>query len=196
MRGRSHQRERHPHLIGGREPAVRPGDWLSRQPPEGETFQIAWEQLAFASGDADLVAETNLDMLRSLYLVSSGVSPDEDQISVWMYPSGDPLRAAAEALFETGRLQPNVQIAPGVEEMTAALAREGSSVGLLPTAWLSAELTPVEIPVAVRQALRVPILAALPDPGNPDGQAIVACLQSGDGQDILADTYLPLRPTP
>lgn len=159
----------------------------------GEAFQIAWDQLVFASGDPELASEIKDTDLRQLFADPSTPFPGGEAFDVWFYPQGHPLRDPVINALNLERVSPNLRIAPDVEEMANALSQENSGLGVLPEAWLANDGSLVEHNAAENPELRIPIIAEVRIDSDFSRQ-VIACLQSDAGQQYISENYLPIMP--
>lgn len=156
----------------------------------GAVYQIAWDRIIFAAGDQKLAQELSQNEVLTLFQRTPEQAADSEEIYAWLYPDGHPLRELIQEARSLQQISPNVRIAPGLDEMVSVLSQESNSLGILPEAWLTKEIYPIE---SIDPAIQIPIIAELlvDDPLN---QRLLACLQSSTGQQLLAEDYLPLTP--
>jgi hypothetical protein len=164
---------------------------------EANIYQIGWDQLLPVYSDSGQNFSLSLENLKQRYLYTDQAeSVVNRDLMAWTYPDGDILRLLfEEVLFGTSRISQEIYIAPDPESMAQALAKmDNPSVGYLPAAWKTDKLKEIRLPPAIKSMLRLPILVKIARPSWPAGQMLIACLQSGVGQDIIRKTYLPISP--
>jgi hypothetical protein len=136
-------------------------------------IQIGWGQLVpIANPDLPLNA-LDQDVILENY---TALSPD---LQVWTYPPDHELRILFEGGFlASAPLSPAAMIAPGPEEMVAAVSREPTALGYVLDSWVTSELNTIPLDATLRAALRQPILAITRE--NPQGvlKSYLACLQN------------------
>ena len=80
-------------------------------------------------------------------------------------------------------------IAPTSEAMLESISSDPGAIGFIPRSWITSDVQPIQIDPDLQIALHKPLLALTPTEPAGELKALVACLQSGSGQDKLAAYY-------
>ena len=163
----------------------------------GISAQLAEDQLALIVHPDNALSRLTLEELSAIYsgqITSwSELTPPPDvpvqEIQVWTYPAGSFLREAGiDPLLASDRFRPPAHnLAPGPAAMREAIAGQSGALGLLPASWVDRTVKTVEIDGEIR-FLSFPILASASET-TPQVQALVACLQSGAGSQVLPESF-------
>jgi len=89
------------------------------------------------------------------------------------------------------RFSSQAWLAPDAAAMLESIAQDPAAIGVLPRAWLSAAVKPVEIDQDLGELLLQPVLALAEEEPGGIVREFLACLQSPTGQAELAEHYLP-----
>ncbi|MGW8143105.1 MAG: hypothetical protein ACWGN2_01845, partial [Anaerolineales bacterium] len=111
-------------------------------------------------------------------------------VEVWIFPEASfPSELFNLTLLGDQLYSRLAHIAPSPGPMLAEIRDEPGAIGFIPHAWLSAEVAQVNMEPELQSALNRPILALVNSEPNSGIRNLLACLQSGDGQEILAAKY-------
>jgi hypothetical protein len=113
---------------------------------------------------------------------------EDEPTQLWVSPDSDEARVAFETSVLRGALAGSAHLAGDSAGVLAAVAADSGAAGILPAAWVSDAVQPIDL------GLSLPLLAVAN--AEPQGAAreVLACMQSGAGQQVLAQTYAPLEP--
>lgn len=114
----------------------------------------------------------------------------DEQVEVWIFPEENLMTLTfQEEMLNSQPITRLAHLAPASQAMLDAVSGDLGAIGLLPRSWLAAQVKEIEIDAGMGDAVRKPLLAlAAADP--PEGvNSLIACLQSGAGQEILAEYY-------
>ena len=115
-----------------------------------------------------------------------------EEVAVWLYTEG----SYTSEMFNSVVLGAQgfsrlANIAPSPDPMLAEISADPGAIGFMPQAWLSAEVSQVHIDPPTQAALNRPILALTKSEPQSGVRELLACLQSGAGQEVLAAKYPP-----
>lgn len=114
----------------------------------------------------------------------------DQQVKVWIFPENNLLsesfRVEVLGQWQFSRL---ASIAPSPQAMLEEVGATPGAIGFLPGSWLSSDVVPVEIDPELQLAVQKPLLALTHEEPHADLKDLVACLQTGAGQDVLAENY-------
>lgn len=172
-------------------------------PPAGSAFSgaVAAERILIVLNEANTVDELSASDLEAIYQgttpswTASGIrgTPDHLPIEPWGYPQGSTVRSIFERGLGGLEPPPAVQVflAPDPAAMIEAVSRSPTAIGYIPAAWQGEGLAVVELPPELDSSLRTPLLASTLQAVSPPVRALIACLQTGPGQDVLQRSYEP-----
>ncbi|MEW6718769.1 MAG: substrate-binding domain-containing protein [Chloroflexota bacterium] len=164
---------------------------------DSSTTPLAWERIHIIIHPSNPLTSLTLEELKLLY--SGRVSnwdefTDYDQpVSVWTYPSDNLLGAFFEETF----LHPVVITSLGwlaftPEAMHSGIASDPGAIGYTLHSWLTPDQKVKTVQLSVDEAtMRLPVLAFTATKPTGALYTLIACLQSGAGQDSLLEAYLP-----
>jgi len=114
-----------------------------------------------------------------------------DQLTaIWIYPEGNLLSEVFKLEILAGSGYTSLaSVAPSPQAMLEAVESTPGAIGFLPRAWISQEVSVIEIEPALQSKLNRPLLALTKTEPKAELQALLACLQTGAGQAILAEDY-------
>ena len=136
----------------------------------------------------------SIDDLSSIYQAAPDPASSSTQIFPVTYAQSSIFRQVFDEVLLDNQLEnSSLLVAPDPESMQQMLIEAPNRVGYLPQNWLSPALVEIPLPFTLRRALRLDIVVSANAPQNPAAQQLIACLQSGAGQQILAETYIPFE---
>lgn len=111
------------------------------------------------------------------------IGGEDEPVALWIGPDSDEARVVFEARVLRGRLDGMANIAGDPASMLAAVVDDSGGASILPAAWLSEGVQPIDLD------LSLPLLAVAA--AQPQGAAhdVLACMQTGAGQSLLAEIY-------
>lgn len=118
----------------------------------------------------------------------------DQKTAIWIYPEGNLLSEVFKFEVLAGRGYTSLaSVAPSPQAMLQAVESTPGAIGFLPRAWISREVSVIEIDAALQSTINKPLLALTKTEPEAELQALLACLQTGAGQAILAEDYEPPR---
>ena len=114
----------------------------------------------------------------------------DQQVQVWVYPSGDDVRQVFDAAILKGKsLSSRARLAADPAAMLKGISEDPHAIGYLPHAWLDSKVTALSLDQAIENQLDQPILAL--SSSEPQGvlRDFLACLQNGEGKKKLQQQY-------
>jgi hypothetical protein len=174
---------------------------LGSAPPES-TFSaaLAQEQILVVVNEDNPIDELNAGDLADIYQGSrqqwGATGADDRSIEPWAYPRPSGLRSVFEGALGGAQAFPEglVFLAPDPQAMVEAVAASEAAIGYLPAAWLDEGIVPVPLAPELEEAWKLPVLTYTLEPLDDASRALIACLQSGPGQDTLLESYAPWAP--
>jgi hypothetical protein len=170
-----------------------PGDadallaWSSAAPAGLQSFELGAETLLVVANPANpLESLTTTDLADILTLkatVWSDIAPDSDlgPIQAWVYPAEQPTwHLIQENILQNKRLNPEILVAPGAEEMRAAVSATPGAIGFLPSRWLDASVKALEVS-DLPQGMTQPILAITHAPPTGALRDLLLCVGEAVG---------------
>jgi len=116
----------------------------------------------------------------------------DQKTAIWIYPEGNLLSEVFKLEVLAGRGYTSLaSVAPSPQAMLEAVESTPGAIGFTPRAWISQEVSIIEIDPALQSKLNRPLLALTKTEPKAELQALLACLQTGAGQAILAEDYEP-----
>ena len=82
-------------------------------------------------------------------------------------------------------------IAASPQAMLEAVNQTPGAIGFLPRSWISQGVAAIQLGPDLQKSTRKPLLALTKKEPEAGLQALLACLQSGDGQSIFVEHYYP-----
>lgn len=172
--------------------------WIGEPPEAAPAYSLGEERLVVIAHPESELASLSAEQLR---LIFSGEAQDWGEVTgkagdaalpiqVWTYPPGNELRSAFYQALAGGELANGfANLAPDPAAMLEALADAPGGIGYLPAAWLDAAVQPVTLERALLPALRLPLIVWTEGELSWSEQALIACVQSGAGAEILEQFY-------
>jgi hypothetical protein len=111
------------------------------------------------------------------------VGGEDEAVALWIGPDSDEARVAFERGVLRGKLAGSANIAGNAEGVLAAVAADSGAAGIVPAAFVTEAVQPIDL------GLELPLLAIAPAEPQGAARAVLACMQNGAGQAILAATY-------
>jgi ABC-type phosphate transport system substrate-binding protein len=172
--------------------------WWGHKPEEvNYAYKIAEDELFVIVNPNNINTEFTSSELRALFNGRiehwTEFSIFEEQVSVWIYPQDSILSEVFKsAVLGDQRFSRLSNLAPSPGPMREEIDADPGAIGFIPQAWLSKDISTADIDPDLQTSLRRPVLALLnSEPGAGTGE-LLACLQTGDGQEILKEIY-PLQ---
>jgi len=110
----------------------------------------------------------------------------EGLIQVWLSTESDgSQRFLKEQILNGQSLTSNAKIASSPTHLLFEIQQDEKAIAILPDAWLDSSVSSVSLVGSL------PILAASEHRSGGAIAAIIACLQSGEGQDLISEIYTP-----
>jgi hypothetical protein len=152
--------------------------------------QIASENFSIVSHLSNALASLSssevLDIFRGQINNWAEINGEERSIQVWIASESDEGRQYLEEQILAGRFtSSNAKIASSPEHLLESIVTNENAIGLLPDAWIDASINSVALPIAL------PIFAASENEAEGAISEIIACLQSGEGQEQVRKIYSP-----
>lgn len=172
--------------------------WWGNKPDDVNfAFQIAEDELLVIVNPENLNTEVSASELGALFNGRienwSEISIFDQQVSVWVYPEDSILSEVFKSavLGDQGfsRLS---HLAPSPGPMVEAISSDPGAIGFIPRAWFPNVVSRAEVDPDLQIAFRRPVLALLNSEPQSGVREFLACIQSGDGQEILKEKYPPL----
>jgi hypothetical protein len=114
---------------------------------------------------------------------------DQD-VSIWIFPEDNLLsQIFQQEVMGEQRFTRLASIAPSPQAMLEAIAATPGAIGFLPRSSFSPQVGLVEIDQDLQNRLQKPLLAVTDENPQSALPPLLACLQSGAGQAILAENY-------
>jgi hypothetical protein len=171
--------------------------WWGDKPDEVDSaFQIAEESLVVIVHPDNTNTTLSASELQALFNGRiehwTDFSILDEEVTVWLYPEGSYTSEMFKfVVLEDQEFSRLANLAPSPTPMLAEISTDPGAIGFVPRAWLSAEVSQVNIDPATQAALNRPILALTNSEPHSGVREMLACLQSGTGQEILAAKYPP-----
>jgi len=169
--------------------------WWGNKPDDASfAFQIAEDELLVIVNPDNLNTEFTSSELSAIFNGRiahwTEFSIFDDQVSVWIYPEGSILNKVFKSavLGEQGYSRLS-HLAPSPGPMLEEISADPGAIGFIPRGWMTNDLSAAEIDPALQISLRRPVLALLNSEPKTGVQELLACLQTGDGQEILKTKY-------
>jgi len=160
--------------------------WIGEPPGGGFAALLGRQELLVILNPDNPLDKISSDDLRALFdgTVTNweAVGGDDLEVAVWVYPQNNELQEIVDSVILQGQqFSSHAWLAPDAAAMMEAIAGDPAAVGVLPQAWLSAAVKPVEVDVEMRELLLQPVLALAEE--EPEGieREFLACLQSSGG---------------
>lgn len=172
--------------------------WWGDKPEEVDfAFQIAEEELVVIANPDNKDTGLSASELQTTFSGRvenwSEISTFEEAVTVWIYPeesySSEIFKSAVLGEYGYSRL---ANIAPSPGPMLEEISAYPGAIGFVPGAWLSAEVSQVDIEPDIQLALNKPVLALTKSEPLAGVKDLIACLQTGDGKEELANEYSPI----
>jgi hypothetical protein len=109
------------------------------------------------------------------------------------YPETNIFRILFDDVFLTLAEDPHLLIAPDPESMRTLILEDSNRIGYLPESWIYPPLAQISLPSSIKRELQLDIIAALVSTPDQSTRRLIDCLQSGAGQKLLAEVYLPFQ---
>lgn len=120
------------------------------------------------------------------------ISIHDEELAVWLFPEGSySSEIFGLAVLGNQGFSRLGNLAPSPGPMLAEISADPGATGFVPQAWLPADVSQVKIDADMQAALNRPILVLTNSEPQSGIKDLVACLQSGAGQEILAAKYPP-----
>lgn len=149
---------------------------------------LAWETITFVHHPGS-PAPTSLQDLLTL---AQNTSPLEPKNALWAASPGSSLLALAASNLPPELADPkNTYLILDIPTALGEVATYPGSIAYIPTAWLNDTVRPFTLPGIEFNDFPILITAEKEPAGTV--RSLIACLQSGAGQPLLADIY-PHRP--
>jgi hypothetical protein len=171
---------------------------LRIQLTEGENpppylYLLAQDELVVIVNPANPAIIPDLPALRAVYQGDVGrweeLGGQIGPIKLWAYPTGDILAQVFDAAYNLeGSLPSQAYLAPGPEQMLSAVAADQDAIGFIPRSWINDQVRAVEIDQDAL-AIELPVLVLAEERPSGPSLALIECLQSGAGQQILEEVY-------
>lgn len=156
-------------------------------------FLLGRDLLVLASSAAQNNDLPDIESLRTWYLEPAPSQASSSQLIPLTYAQSSLFREIFDDIVLGGEENSHILIAPDAESMRQLLVEEPGRIGYLPKSWASPPLVEIPLPVSLRRELRLDIVAASASAPDETAQRLIDCLQSGVGQSLLADIYLPFN---
>jgi hypothetical protein len=169
--------------------------WWGNKPSEVDlAFQIAEESLVVIVNPDNKNFQMSTSELQGLFNGHiehwTDISILDEDVAVWIFPeSSFPSELFNLAILEGQQYSRLAHLAPSPGPMVAEVKDEPGAIGFIPHAWLSAEVAQVTIEPESQTTLNQPVLALVNSEPSAGIRDLLACLQSGVGQGLLADKY-------
>jgi hypothetical protein len=169
--------------------------WWGDKPGEVDlAYQIAEERLIVIVNLDNKNTQMSTSELQGLFNGRiehwTEISILDEDVAVWIFPEASfPSELFNLTLLGVQKYSRLAHIAPSPGPMLAEVRDEPGAIGFIPRTWLSAEVAQVDIEPELQTALNRPILALVNSEPTSGIRNLLACLQSGDGQEILAARY-------
>lgn len=114
----------------------------------------------------------------------------DQPVNLWLFPEGNRLSEVfKDAVLGDQRYSRLASVAPSSQAMLEAVEDDPGGIGILPRSWLSQQVKQVQIDNDLQDSLHAPLLAITG--AEPVGglKTLLACLQTGAGQAVLAKHY-------
>jgi len=169
--------------------------WWGDPPPELDfAFPLNEDQLVVILNPENPKQALNQAELISLF---SGrierwteIGTLDEQVKLWIFPENNLLSESfRKEVLDQGNFSRLASIAPSPQAMLEAVGAHPGAIGFLPRSWLSSDVQPVQIDPDLQLAVQKPLLALTHDEPRAGLNDLVACLQTGAGQAILAESY-------
>ena len=169
--------------------------WWGDKPQEVEfAFPLNMDELVVITNPANPNQALNQSELFALF---SGriahwteISTLDQQVQVWIYPEPNLMSTLfSNAILDGRPMSRQALIAPTSEAMLESISSNPGAIGFIPHSWITSDVQPIQIDPDLQIALHKPLLALTPTEPAGELKALVACLQSGSGQDKLAAYY-------
>lgn len=171
--------------------------WWGDKPEQVESaYQLGVDELVVISHPDNPKSSINREQVIALF---SGrikswneIGLLEEQVEVWVFPEENLMTLNfKEMVLNNQRITRLAHLAPASRAMLDAVSDEPGAIGFLPRSWLAPQVKEIEIEPGTFGSVSKPLLAlASADP--PEGvDRLIACLQSGAGQEILSAYYTP-----
>jgi ABC-type phosphate transport system substrate-binding protein len=170
--------------------------WWGNKPDDASfAFHIAEDELLVIVNPDNLNTEFTSSELRALF---SGriehwteFSIYDEQVSVWIYPEGSILSEVFKSAVLGDRGYSRLSnLAPSPGPMLEEINADPGAIAFIPRAWSSKDIAPAEIDLELQTSLHRPVLALLNSEPHTGVRQLLACLQTGDGQEILKAKYI------
>jgi ABC-type phosphate transport system substrate-binding protein len=114
----------------------------------------------------------------------------DQQVKVWIYPEENIISQVFQSGILGGqRITRLASLAPSPQAMLESIAGDPGAIGFIQRSWLSPEVKAIEIGSELKSSVQKPLLAL--SMSEPQGgiEALIACLQTGPGQESLSVYY-------
>ena len=157
----------------------------SSQPPQGNVaYELGSESLQVVVNPANplesISAESLVTILAGQAVKWSAVESDASlgSIQPWIYPDGLAARSLIdENILKNTRLDPEILLAPGPQEMLEAMAANPGGIGFLPSGWVDDTVKAVAVS-DLPQGMSLPILAVTASQPSGSLRDMLLCLQT------------------
>jgi hypothetical protein len=114
----------------------------------------------------------------------------DQPVKVWIFPESNIISASFQSgILDGQRITRLASIAPSSQAMLASIAGDAGAIGFLPRSWLSSDVKAIELAAELQDSVRKPLLALTMSEPRGDLNTLIACLQTGSGQSVLAGYY-------
>jgi len=171
--------------------------WLGHTLESGDFITpLAWERLYVILHPGNPLSRLSAMQLTGLFSGQisnwSELGGDDLVVEVWVYPPENDVRALFVSAGMDGKpFSSQARLAPDPAAMLEIVSSHPAAIGFLPGAWLTSQVKSVRLPRSLEVALRQPVLALSSSEPQGPAWALLLCLQSSQGQAVLADLYEP-----
>jgi ABC-type phosphate transport system substrate-binding protein len=171
--------------------------WFGEKPEEVKfATPLTHDELVLIVNPANPIQELTLGEARSIFAGQvqewSEISNFERPVSVWTYPDENLLQSMIiSEVMEDDHFSSLAHLASSPQAMLEAITRDRSSIGFLPRSWLNDEVSQIQINQDTQGALRKPILALTKNKPQGSIHTLLACMQTGVGQETILRQHSP-----
>lgn len=171
--------------------------WFGEKPDEVKfATPLTHDELVLIVNPANPNRELTLHEARSIFAGQvqewSEISNFQSQVSVWTYPDENLLQSMIiSELMKDDHFSSLAHLASSPQAMLEAITKDRGSIGFLPRSWLTDEVSQIQINQDTQGTLRKPILALTKNKPQGRMHTLLACLQSGIGQETILQQYSP-----
>lgn len=169
--------------------------WWGEAPTEiSFAYPLGEDELVVIVNPSNPKSQLNHSELEALFSGSienwTEIGTLDQPVNLWLFPEGNRLgERFKEAVLEDQRYSRLAWVAPSSQAMLEAVADDPGALGFLPRSWLSPQVKQVQIDPDLQDSLHAPLLAITGTEPGGGLNALLACLQSGAGQTVLAQHY-------